>query len=538
MIRFTPFDQSGLFMMPAYGTRLRRVAIRGAGLLLSAESVTYLVALVSVSILARLLTPSDFGLVAIVATFSGFLATLTKIGIPEAILQRRDIDHRLATNLFWINIVLTAALTLGFAASGSLLARLYRDPRIVHVSVFASFSILFAGASVIHGALLDRGMCFSAGATNNVVGRLASSGVSVVLALAGWGYWALVAGVIVQPLATFLGAWFLCRWIPGFPRRAEGTRSLISFAMHVSGTANVNYWTRNLDNVLVGWRFGSAPLGLYKKAYDLFALPANQLFSVFPAAVSTLSRLAQDPPQYRRYFLSGLSSVAIVGMGAAGAMTLVGRDLVRIILGPRWGEAGWIFTFFAPGIGILLIYKTTTMLHLSLGTTGRLLRWTILELAVTAPLFFLGLSWGPTGVAAAWTTSFCILVFPAFRYAGRPIQLEVKAVISSTWRFIAAAVLAEPLCAIAMRMMRSLADRPGMPGAVVRVIVASMLFGTLYAISIIFMHGGCAPLKTFAGVLRDMTSWKTPAAEPLRDGSLRVVEAPALPDSPLVRSAT
>jgi len=507
---FKPFNKAGLFMTPAYGTRLRRIAIRGAGLLLSAETITYLVSLVSVSILARILVPSDFGLVAIVTTFSGFLATLTKIGFPEAILQRRDMSHRLATNVFWINIALTIALTLAFAASGPLLANLYHDPRIIRVSALASLSIIFTGASMVHGALLDRGMCFSAGATNAVVGRLAAAVVAIVFALAGCGYWALVAGVVAQPLALFVGAWFLCRWTPGLPRRAVGTGSLLSFAIHLSGTANVNYWTRNFDNVLVGWRFGSASLGLYKKAYDLFALPANQLFSMFPVAVSTLSRLVKDPPQYRRYFLSGLSSVAIVGMGVAGAMTLIGRDVVRIILGPRWDAAGSIFTFFAPGIGILLMYKSVTMIHLSLGTTGRLFRWTILEVAVTAPLFFLGLRWGPTGVAAAWTASFCILILPAFQYAGSPIQLEISAVIRSTWRFVAASLLAGCACALVIRFIGPLADLPGWSGALVRAIVTSVLFGALYVGSIILVHGGYAPLRILAGVMQDMISWKKP----------------------------
>jgi PST family polysaccharide transporter len=535
---FKPFDKAGSFVAPAYGTRLRRVAIRGAGLLLSAETITYLVSLVSVSILARILVPSDFGLVAIVTTFSGFLATLTKIGFPEAILQRRDMNHRLATNVFWINIALTIALTLAFAGTGSLLAKLYHDPRIVHVSALASLSIIFTGASVVHGALLDRGMCFSAGATNAVVGRLVAAVVAVVLALTGWGYWALVAGVVAQPLALFVGAWFLCRWTPGFPRHAAGTGSLISFAVHVSGTANVNYWTRNFDNVLVGWRFGSAPLGLYKKAYDLFALPANQLFSMFPVAISTLSRLTKDPPQYRRYFLSGLSSVAIVGMGTAGAMTLIGRDVVRVILGPGWGAAGWIFKFFAPGIGILLMYKSTTMIHLSLGTTGRLFRWTILEVAVTAPLFFLGLRWGPIGVAAAWTASFCILILPAFRYAGRPIQLETSAVIRSTWRFVAASFLAGSVCALLMHVVMSLANLLGWSGALVRVIVTSILFGILYVCSIVLVHGGYAPLRTFAGVMQDMISWKKPPAAPPVTKDASPSEMEAVPNAGLARSTT
>jgi len=506
MTFFKPFDSGGSFITPASGNQLRRVAIRGAGILLSAESSTYLISLVSVSILARLLVPADFGLVAIVTTFSGFLATLTKIGFPEAILQRHDMSHRLATNLFWITIAITTILTLGFAATGPLLAKVYHDPRVVRVVAVASLSIFFTGASAIHGALLDRGMCFAAGAANNLIGKLTQAGLAVLLAFAGWGYWALVVGVVAQPFASLLAAWVLCRWIPGIPRRTEGTGPLISFAVHVSGTANLNYWTRNLDNVLVGWRFGPGSLGLYKKAYDLFALPANQLFSMFPVAVSTLSRLAHNPPQYRRYFLNGLSSVAIIGMGIAGAMTLVGRDVVRIILGPSWGTAGWIFTFFAPGIGILLIYKSTSMIHLSLGTPRRLLNWTVLELVVTGVLFLLALRWGPKGVAAAWTASFCILIVPAFQYAGRPVQLGVSDVIRCTWRFIAASLLAGIVSALALYPVNALAELPGWAGAMTRLVFDSTVFALAYASSIILLYGGVTPLRTFAGVLKDMTS--------------------------------
>lgn len=469
-----------------------------------AQSCTYLVQLAGVTVLARLLVPSDFGLVAAVTTFSIFLASIGQIGFPEAILQREEMNHDVASNLFWINLAISSLLTLGFAAAGSLLARFYGDPRISRVAAVVSLSIFFTGTSVVHLALLDRGMRFVAASVNTIISRVLSVAVSVLLAWAGWGYWALVGGVIVQPLANSLGGWFFCRWAPSLPRRAEGTMSLFSFAMHVSGVGNLSYWTRNSDNLLVGWRFGSGALGFYKKSYDLFVLPANQLFSVFPVAVSTLSRLARDPVRYRRYFLSGLSVLALVGMGAAGLLTLTGRDVVRVILGPRWGPSGWIFTFFAPGIGVLLIYKATGMIHLSIGTPGRLLRWTVVELVVTGALFLLALPWGPVGIAAAWTASFCILLIPAFRYAGKPIQLEVTSVVGVTWKYLAASLLAAAGCAFILRQAPSLAALSNWTGALVRITATSSVFLILYLVGIVLVHRGFAPLRQFAEVLREM----------------------------------
>src|SRR5207245_2085428 len=109
----------------------------------------------------------------------------------------------------------------------------------------------------------------------DIFARIASVTTSILLARAGWAYWALAAGTIALPLATAVGAWTLCRWVPGLPRRHPGTGPTVRFAVNTYGQFMTNYFTRNLDNLLVGWRFGSQPLGFYKKAYDLFALPVG-----------------------------------------------------------------------------------------------------------------------------------------------------------------------------------------------------------------------------------------------------------------------
>ena len=501
-----PFDADGVFRTPVGMSQLRGVAIRGVGVNLLAESSTYLVQLAGVMVLARLLVPADFGLVTVVTTVSIFLATIVRIGFPEAILQREKMNHHVASNVFWISLGMSVFLMLGFAFAGQLLAKVYGDPRISRIAAVTSVSIFLTGTSIVHLALLDRSMRFVTQSGIKITSRVMSVTTAVLLAWAGWGYWALVGGVIAEPLVASIGGWLCCRWVPGLPRRTEGTAPLVSFAMHLSGASNINYWTRNIDNLLVGWRFGPTPLGFYKKAYDLFILPVNQFFSTFPVAITTLSRLARDPVQYRRHFLAGLSALALVGMGVAGVLTFVGRDLVRLILGPAWGTAGWIFTFFAPGIGILLIYKATVMIHLSIGTAARYLRWTIIELVVTCTLFLLALPWGPTGVAVAWTASFAILIIPAFRYAGKPIQLEVAAVVGSTWRYFVASLLAGCGCAFFIRHAPFLAELPNWTGALMRLLATSSVFLAFYLVAVILVHRGSAPLRQFAGLLREAIS--------------------------------
>ena len=160
--------------------------------------------------------------------------------------------------------------------------------------------------------------------------------------------------------------------------------------MNTYGHFAANYCTRNLDNFLVGWFFGPQSLGFYKKAYDLCVLPVAQLSDPLNSvAMPVLSRLAADPERYRRYALRALSTLAFVGMGLGAGLALAGKDLILVVLGPRWEESGKIFTFFAPGIGAMLIYFAYSWIHLSLGRPDRLLRWGLVEFTVIGLLFVL-----------------------------------------------------------------------------------------------------------------------------------------------------
>src|SRR5262249_876947 len=154
----------------------------------------------------------------------------------------------------------------------------------------------------------------------------------------------------------------------GLPRRGRGTRPMVRFAMNIYGYFTVNYFSRNIDNLLVGWFFGPQALGFYKKAFDLAIFPIVQASGPLNSvAVPTLSRLTGDPEKYCRYILRSLSILALTGMGAGACLTLVGRDVIRVVLGPKWEEAGRIFMFFGPGIGAMFIYRISGWLHLSMG---------------------------------------------------------------------------------------------------------------------------------------------------------------------------
>jgi PST family polysaccharide transporter len=454
-------------------------------------------------VLARLLVPADFGVVAMVVSFSLLFKSLP--GFTEAVLQWETIDRYLVSNLFWVCTGVGVLLTAGFAAAGSLLAWFYGDPRVALIAVVVSLQILISSTSNLHLALLQRAMRFPEVSANQVLARTVSVVISIALAFAGWGYWALVAGILAFPLSRSIGAWCLCRWIPSLPRRKPETAAMLRFVLNVYGRFNIDYLAHNMDNVLVGWRFGAQPLGLYKKAYDLFALPSSLVMQPLQSvAVAALSRLKQDPALYRRYLLRGLAVTALLGMGLGADLTLVGHDLIALLLGPKWEESGRIFTLLGPGIGLMFLYGAHCWIHLSIGSANRFFRWGLIEFVVTCLLFATGLSWGPEGIAVAWTTSYGLLIIPAFWYAGRPIRLGINAVVAAVWKYALASVVAGCATAIAVQILPLDTAGSGLVGLSIHVVGISALFLTLYLAAVILLHGGWDPLVQFAMLGREM----------------------------------
>jgi polysaccharide transporter, PST family len=217
-----------------------------------------------------------------------------------------------------------------------------------------------------------------------------------------------------------------------------------------------------------------------------------------------LSRLNHDPVRFRRYLASSLGMVAFAGMAVGADLTLAGKDVVRVLLGPNWSESGRIFELFGPGIGVMLLYSTVGWIHLSIGKPGRWLRWTLVESSVTALMFILALHWGVRGIAVAWSVSYWTLLIPGFWYAGRPIEFGVASFLAAVWRYAAAALAAGFASAAIIRHSTFWGTAKDADAALVAVIVITILFVALYLGTVILFHWGLAPLRQLSSLLREL----------------------------------
>jgi PST family polysaccharide transporter len=192
-------------------------------------------------------------------------------------------------------------------------------------------------------------------------------------------------------------------------------------------------------------------------------------------------------------------------MAVSADLTLIGRDVVRLVLGARWSESGKIFELFGPGIGAMVLCSTVGWVHFSIGKPERLIRWSLVALALTLSLFLAALPWGPAGVAAAWSIAFWILLVPGYWYAGRPIGFSISAFLAAIWRYTAAALVAGIATAAIIRGT-SLSVTPSSTGAAfAATVIVSILFVTLYLVLVILFHGGMGPLRQLGSLLGELT---------------------------------
>ncbi len=378
--------------------------MRGGALTAVAQAVKSVVEVASTVILVRLLLPEEFGLVGMVASVTGFLAMFKDLGLSMATIQRPQISHAQVSMLFWVNLGFSALIMLMTMALAPALVWFFDEPRLLWVTIGLSGAFLFGGLTVQHEALLRRQMRFGAIALIQCTAMIISVLAAVWLAWAGWSYWALVARSVVSAAVTAAGVWLMCSWRPGLWTRGEEIKSLLGFGGNLTGFNFVNYFARNLDDILIGRFYGSASLGLYQKAYEIFMIPLSLINTpVSAVAIPALSRLTASEQRYRAAYLRILEKVLMIAMPLGALLVGTSDWIVLVVLGDQWTEASAIIAMLGIAIFVQVVGNSTGWLFITQDRTREMMIWGLISTALAAASFLVGLPWGALGVAAAYS---------------------------------------------------------------------------------------------------------------------------------------
>lgn len=381
---------------------LRGKVGRGAVQTALAQAVLLATQVGSVVVLSRLLSPDDFGLMAMVVPLVALVGIMQDFGLLQATVQRPGITHAEVSFLFWINLGASLTLAAALFLSAPLVAAFYGDARVGPLVAALAAVVVTSGAAAQHGAILQRRMRFGRVAAISATGAVSAFVVAVLWAQVRADHWALYAGMVAGTAVPTVLTWISAGWLPGWPRRVAGWRGLVGFGAGVTGFNLSNFVTHNADNVLIGRVWGGGELGLYDRAYKLLLFPLNQISNPLARVmIPGLSRLTGEPHRYRSAYLRVQRLVLIVSLPGIAAATALADRLVPLALGSQWEASAPIFQALGFAGLLQMLNSPAGWLFISQGRGRDYVIAGVAMAALSVGAYAAGLSQGALGVAVA-----------------------------------------------------------------------------------------------------------------------------------------
>lgn len=361
------------------------------------------VQLASVAILSRLLSPHDFGLIAMVTVFMTLADLLRDFGMPSAALQAKELSHQQASNMFWASTAL-GALSCGILVAGTpLIVMLYDEPRLSRVVPALALTTLISGAQAQIQVQLARGLRFTILAVSSVLAPTVGLVVAIIAALNGLGYWALVLQSLASPLTLLAIQGTSARWQPTRPRRGHGSRELFVSGAQLGIAYFLTWAASNVDSLSLGARWGATTLGFYNRGWQVTVSPMGSFFS--PLTQVALPMLNRAERQGRRSFDVLLRLQVLIAAPASVlmiALALTAPSLVPLVLGSQWEPTVPIVQILAIGECIHALSYISYLGFLARRLSRQLLYYSLVTKPLGVVLVLIGASYGAQGVAWAY----------------------------------------------------------------------------------------------------------------------------------------
>ncbi|MGP9538179.1 lipopolysaccharide biosynthesis protein [Brachybacterium sp. AOP43-C2-M15] len=477
---------------------LAATAARGSVVMLTGQGMRILLQFLSVVTLARLLSPHDYGLIAIVAVLIGVGEIFRDFGLSSAAVRAPELSRAQSGNLFWINSaigLLLAALLFGLAGP---LAAFLDQEEVYGIARAMSVVFLLNGATTQYRALIVRGLRFRWLAGVDVLAAAFALAVALLSALLGWEYWALVAQQITQAFVVLIGVFLGVRHLPGLPRRGVPMASFLRFGGNLVLSQLVTYATSNVDTAVVGVVHGASPLGLYNRAYQLVVTPLSQIQSpITQVAVPILAKIQEDRPRFSAYIVRGQFALGYpISLGLA-TVAVAAEPFTVLLLGEQWTAAVPLLQLFAlAGIARNLAY-VGYWVYVVRGLSASLFRYSMVTGAIKVLCVVIGAQWGVVGVAIGFAIAPWIAWPISLAWLSRVTDVPTRSLYAGALRIIGVSGLSAGMAAVVVAAL------PPLPALAEIAIVCGVVLAMLGALlTVPAFRRDARVLKETVGLLR------------------------------------
>jgi O-antigen/teichoic acid export membrane protein len=450
---------------------------RGAAWKIASELFTQASRLVFAFLLARLLTPREYGLAGMALVVSGFVLVFSDLALGAALIQRQRISERDRSTMFWVSVASGVAFTLIGVASAGLAATVFDQPNVQEL--FAAMSLVFVITSLgaTQAALLTRAMDFRALELRMMIGTVVGGVVGVGVALAGGGAWAIVAQSLTFAVISTVLLWLTTPWRPRLVFSLESLRNLGGYSIHLLGNRFLYILQETSAPVLIGRFLGAVPLGLYTVANNIVLTPVSRVTIplgevLFPA----FSRLQENRDRIAELWLQALTYSAAVTLPALAGLVVVAPDFVSVVLGSRWEEAVPVIQILVWVAALRAVQGPATSVVLAINRPDALFRISIVALVAFVLGILVGLPWGIVGVALGVAVTGTGVSAFWLSFVARQVGSSLRQVL----RALAGVIEASALMAAGVFGLRELLVSAGV-GAPARLALAVVAGVVLYA---------------------------------------------------------
>jgi len=393
-----------------------------AGAQLASQAVTFLAGV----LLARLLVPGQFGIVAMAVVYTTLVSLLGEMGLSAAIVYFDDLTDVDLRTMYWANIGVNGLLFAAAFVLSPLVGGFFHDPAVVPVVKVASLGLVVSALGGVQRTLLGKRMDFRRLARNRFAGSMVYAVAAVVMALGGWGVWALVVGRLLEQATDSALAAFGSDWRPGPSFSAKSLRRLLGYGSRVWAGNMLYYGQENIDNLVVGRVLGATPLGYYSLAFRLANVP-RWFFSGVVGSVMfpSFSSGREQPSVLRSMYLRVCSYAILIALGLGSGMALVAREFVAVVYGGKWLPAVPALRILAIAAGVYCVSQVAGPVLLALGRPGLQTALLTGSSGVLLAGALVGVRWGLAGVAASVLAAVSVALVLGQYFVIRQLDLEM-----------------------------------------------------------------------------------------------------------------
>lgn len=420
---------------------LQRLAVSSVKWSAISQAGRQVMQLLTTVILARLLSPSDFGLMGMVVVVTGFIMIFKDLGTSAAVIQRKNLSNELLNSIFWINMAFGFLVMILLITMAPLVAAFYHEPRVTPILRALSVTFFISSLGTVRQALLERDLAFRQLAIIEICAVLSGSIIGVVAALKGAEVWSLVYQSLMVTSVTTIILLGISPFKSRIIFRWHEIVSVSHYSMNLTGYNIFNYFTRNADYLLIGRFLGAQDLGFYTLAYNIMLYPLQHISYVIGRVMFPLFSQIQHDERFQRAYLQAVGAISIITFPAMLGVWIVAEPFVLTLFGFQWQPVVLLLMILAPVGMIQSVGTTVGTIYQAKGRTDWMFRWGIFAGILAVSAIVIGIRWGIVGVAAAYAIASLVLFYPNFAIPLRLINLSVRSVLAAVWRPASASLI-------------------------------------------------------------------------------------------------